>query len=388
MKVVCEKDGETWEAVLGERDLISVPPGVYRTEINIGEEDALMCVMLGSPKPITPTYPPDSPLAAAQALSAPRTKRPRRKSCPQSRPLPLELHTPRSKRALRAFALARQVELATQRVLSYREADCEAQTMHCRSCCCTVSARARLRGYSSSKRLSASRRVLAWDAPGYGESTPVAAAVARSHRLRKRAVRNGWKKLRHRTLRAGRPFARRDHRRFVCRDASAARGRVCCCCRRPAATARLPREVRETKRDQRLAMLNELGPARPRRKAQRQYVVRACKRRSARMGALEHVARDSGTATRRPRICSPTRTSPADLARFEGRYTGRAAYRGRRATTPLRHPRPASDSRSPRTPNCKSCHARGTPAISKQAPRTPRSSTRSAAQAPDNGANE
>jgi len=63
MKVVCEKDGETWEAVLGERDLISVPPGVYRTEINIGEEDALMCVMLGSPKPITPTYPPDSPLA-------------------------------------------------------------------------------------------------------------------------------------------------------------------------------------------------------------------------------------------------------------------------------------------------------------------------------------
>jgi len=63
MKVICERDGETWEAVLGERDLISVPPGVYRTEINIGEEDALMCVMLGSSKPITPTYPPDSPLA-------------------------------------------------------------------------------------------------------------------------------------------------------------------------------------------------------------------------------------------------------------------------------------------------------------------------------------
>jgi len=63
MKVICERDGETWEAILGERDLISVPPGVYRTEINIGEEDALMCVMLGSAKPITPTYPPDSPLA-------------------------------------------------------------------------------------------------------------------------------------------------------------------------------------------------------------------------------------------------------------------------------------------------------------------------------------
>ncbi len=62
MKVVCEKDGQKWEAVLGDRDLISVPPGVYREEHNIGDEDALMCVMLGAPKPITPVYPPDSPL--------------------------------------------------------------------------------------------------------------------------------------------------------------------------------------------------------------------------------------------------------------------------------------------------------------------------------------
>ena len=62
MMVVCEKDGQRWEAVLGERDLISVPPGVYREERNIGDEDALMCVMLGSPRPITPVYPPDSPL--------------------------------------------------------------------------------------------------------------------------------------------------------------------------------------------------------------------------------------------------------------------------------------------------------------------------------------
>lgn len=63
MKVVCEKDGERWEVIVGERDLISVPPGVYREEHNVGDEDALMCVMLGSPQPITPTYPPDSPLA-------------------------------------------------------------------------------------------------------------------------------------------------------------------------------------------------------------------------------------------------------------------------------------------------------------------------------------
>jgi mannose-6-phosphate isomerase-like protein (cupin superfamily) len=63
MKVVCERDGQRWEATLGERDLISVPPGVYREEHNVGDEDALMCVMLGSPSPITPVYPPDSPLA-------------------------------------------------------------------------------------------------------------------------------------------------------------------------------------------------------------------------------------------------------------------------------------------------------------------------------------
>lgn len=63
MRVICEKDGQRWEGVVTERDLISVPPGVYREEHNIGDEEALMCVMLGSPKPITPTYPPDSPLA-------------------------------------------------------------------------------------------------------------------------------------------------------------------------------------------------------------------------------------------------------------------------------------------------------------------------------------
>ena len=70
MKVICEKDGQRWEAVLGERDLISVPPGVYREEHNIGDEDALMCVMLGSPKPITPVYPPDSPLAKIKRTPA------------------------------------------------------------------------------------------------------------------------------------------------------------------------------------------------------------------------------------------------------------------------------------------------------------------------------
>ncbi len=59
-----EQDGEMWETVLNERDLVSVPPGVYRGLINEGQEDALMCVMLGAAKPGIPSYPPDHPLAA------------------------------------------------------------------------------------------------------------------------------------------------------------------------------------------------------------------------------------------------------------------------------------------------------------------------------------
>lgn len=64
LKLVLEKDGERFETILTDRDVVSVPPGVYREEINIGDEDALMCVMLGSPRPVTPTYPPGHPLAS------------------------------------------------------------------------------------------------------------------------------------------------------------------------------------------------------------------------------------------------------------------------------------------------------------------------------------
>jgi mannose-6-phosphate isomerase-like protein (cupin superfamily) len=63
VKVTLEKDGERFETVLSDRDLVSIPPGIYRGEVNVGEEDLLMCVMIGNPKPITPTYPPDHPLA-------------------------------------------------------------------------------------------------------------------------------------------------------------------------------------------------------------------------------------------------------------------------------------------------------------------------------------
>ena len=64
LKLVLEKDGERFETILTDRDVVSIPPGVYREEINIGDEDALMCVMLGAQKPVTPTYPPEHPLAS------------------------------------------------------------------------------------------------------------------------------------------------------------------------------------------------------------------------------------------------------------------------------------------------------------------------------------
>jgi len=63
LMLILEKDGERFEAILNERDIVSVPPGVYREERNIGQEEALMCVILGSKKPVTPTYPPDHPLS-------------------------------------------------------------------------------------------------------------------------------------------------------------------------------------------------------------------------------------------------------------------------------------------------------------------------------------
>jgi quercetin dioxygenase-like cupin family protein len=63
VRLIAELNGETWEMEAGERDLVSWPVGVYRGVVNIGDEEALMCVMIGSPKPVTPTYPPEHPLA-------------------------------------------------------------------------------------------------------------------------------------------------------------------------------------------------------------------------------------------------------------------------------------------------------------------------------------
>jgi quercetin dioxygenase-like cupin family protein len=67
VKLFFEYEGETWETVLTERDVISVPPGIYRGLINEGQEEALMCVMLGRNVPDLPDYPADHPIALAKA---------------------------------------------------------------------------------------------------------------------------------------------------------------------------------------------------------------------------------------------------------------------------------------------------------------------------------
>ena len=63
IRIMVDHLGQSYETVLNERDLISVPPGVYRGLVNEGKEEALMLVIIGSTKPETPSYPPDHPLA-------------------------------------------------------------------------------------------------------------------------------------------------------------------------------------------------------------------------------------------------------------------------------------------------------------------------------------
>ena len=63
IKLYLENGDKRYTTYLGERDLVSVPPGVYRGLYNDGQEEALMFVMLGSPEPEIPTYPDYHPLS-------------------------------------------------------------------------------------------------------------------------------------------------------------------------------------------------------------------------------------------------------------------------------------------------------------------------------------
>lgn len=63
IRIMIEHLGHRSDVILSDRDLISVPPGVYRGLVNEGREEALMCVMIGSTKPETPSYPDTHPLS-------------------------------------------------------------------------------------------------------------------------------------------------------------------------------------------------------------------------------------------------------------------------------------------------------------------------------------
>ena len=63
---ILERDGEHVERVLGPRDLIWVPAGVYRGVRNDTDRECAMVVVLGAGRPQLPTYPEDSPLARAR----------------------------------------------------------------------------------------------------------------------------------------------------------------------------------------------------------------------------------------------------------------------------------------------------------------------------------
>ena len=63
VRLIAELNGEAWSMDVSDRDLISWPIGVYRGVQNIGDEEALICVIIGSTKPETPSYPPNHPLS-------------------------------------------------------------------------------------------------------------------------------------------------------------------------------------------------------------------------------------------------------------------------------------------------------------------------------------
>jgi len=64
IKLYLEDGDKRCISYLNERDLMSVPPGIYRGLRNVGQEEALLLVMLGAGKPQLPTYPDYHPLAS------------------------------------------------------------------------------------------------------------------------------------------------------------------------------------------------------------------------------------------------------------------------------------------------------------------------------------
>lgn len=63
VKLIAELNGESWEMEVSDRDLVSWPVGIYRGVVNIGDEEALICVIVGSTQPEMPSYPSSHPLS-------------------------------------------------------------------------------------------------------------------------------------------------------------------------------------------------------------------------------------------------------------------------------------------------------------------------------------
>lgn len=63
IKLYMEDGDKKYTTFLNERDLVSIPAGVYRGLLNVSQEEALLLVMLGAAKPQIPTYPDYHPLS-------------------------------------------------------------------------------------------------------------------------------------------------------------------------------------------------------------------------------------------------------------------------------------------------------------------------------------
>ncbi len=62
IEVGIHRDGDVVKRTLGYRDMIVVPAGVPRSLKNVGDTNALFCVIIGAQKPQIPTYPESSPM--------------------------------------------------------------------------------------------------------------------------------------------------------------------------------------------------------------------------------------------------------------------------------------------------------------------------------------
>ena len=213
---------------------------------------------------------------------------------------------------------ARQVELASQRVLSYREA-CETSD---------ALPLVLLHGIGSGaaswvqqfEALSASRRVLAWDAPGYGESTAVPAASPAATDYAN--VLYEWlEKLGiERCVLVGHSLGAIIAGSFAAMHPQRVAGLLLLS---PAGGyGAASAEVRETKRDQRLAMLNELGPQglADKRSAN---MLSAHASDEARAWVRWNMSRVIPHGYARATHLLANADLASDLARLKGRYNGR-----------------------------------------------------------------